>query len=132
MSLYPSFRGRFRRARLHFVLNVPTCQRMTRRRKKSILIRQGLFVLGCLLIVIAPLVGVIPGPGGVFVFAAGFALVLRNSEWAKRQYVRLKKRWPNKGRWVDWGLRRLSARRREERLKREQAEQEANNAPVSD
>ena len=105
---------------------------MTRRRKKSILIRQAMFILGCLLIVIAPLVGVIPGPGGVFVFAAGFALVLKNSEWAKRQYVRLKKRWPNKGRWVDWGLRRSSARRREERLKREQAEQEAGNAPVSD
>ncbi|HTU11818.1 MAG TPA: hypothetical protein VMG08_13075 [Allosphingosinicella sp.] len=106
---------------------------MTRRRKRIPFLRQGLFFLGCLLIVIAPLVGVIPGPGGVFVFAAGLALVLKNSEWAKRQYVKFKKRWPNKGRWVDWGMRRLSARRREERLKREQAaEAEAGNAPVSD
>lgn len=107
---------------------------MSRPRKKSILIRQGLFVLGCLLIVVAPLVGVIPGPGGVFVFAAGLALVLRNSEWAKRQYVKLKKRYPNKGRWVDWGMRRVSARRREERLKREQAPTEAaaSDASVSD
>lgn len=104
---------------------------MATQRKKSIFIRQAWFILGCLLIVISPLVGVLPGPGGIFVFAAGFALVLKNSEWAKRRYVRLKKRWPNKGRWVDWGLRRESARRREERLKREQAEQ-ANNAPVSD
>ena len=106
---------------------------MAPRRKKSILIRQGLFVLGCLLIVIAPLVGAIPGPGGVFVFAAGLALVLQNSEWAKRQYVRFKRRHPNKGRWADWGLRRLSARRREDRLKRGQAVgAEAGDAPVSD
>ena len=103
---------------------------MNRPQKKSILIRQGLLVLGCLLIVIAPLVGVIPGPGGVFVFAAGLALVLKNSEWAKRLYVKFKKRHPNKGRWADWGMRRLSARRREERLKRDEAE--AGNATVSD
>ena len=106
---------------------------MATRRKKSILKRQGLFVLGCLLIIISPLVGAIPGPGGVFVFAAGLALILQNSEWAKRLYVRFKRKHPNKGRWADWGLRRLSARRREERLKREQAEAaEAGDAPVSD
>ncbi len=105
---------------------------MTGRRKKSILIRQALFCLGCLLIVISPLVGAIPGPGGVFVFAAGLALVLQNSEWAKRQYVKFKKKHPNKGRWADWGMRRLSARRREERLKRAEAEEAASNAPVSD
>lgn len=106
---------------------------MATRRKKSILIRQGLFVLGCLLIVVSPLVGAIPGPGGVFVFAAGLALILQNSEWAKRQYVKFKKKHPNKGRWSDWGMRRLSARRREERLKREQAgAAEAGDTPVSD
>jgi hypothetical protein len=104
---------------------------MSRRRKKLPFLRQGLFFLGCLLIVVAPLVGAIPGPGGVFVFAAGLALVLQNSEWAKRQYVKFKRRHPNKGRWADWGMRRTSARRREERLKREQ-EAEAGNAPVSD
>ena len=110
----------------------PHIQRMNGRRKKSILIRQGLFCLGCLLIIISPLVGAIPGPGGVFVFAAGLALLLRNSEWAKRQYVKFKKKHPNKGRWADWGLRRLSARRREERQKRAEAEEAASNAPVSD
>jgi hypothetical protein len=101
---------------------------MTPRRKKSILVRQCLFFLGILLIIVAPLVGAIPGPGGVFVFAAGLALILRNSEWAKRLYVRFKRRHPNKGRWADWGLRRSSARRREERLKRGQAEA----APVAE
>ena len=106
---------------------------MTRRRKKSILIRQCLFALGILLIIVSPLVGAIPGPGGVFVFAAGLALMLQNSEWAKRQYVKFKRRHPNKGRWADWGMRRLSARRREERLKRAQAEEgEARRASVSD
>ena len=81
---------------------------------------------------VGEIVGAIPGPGGVFVFAAGLALVLQNSEWAKRQYVKFKKKHPNKGRWADWGMRRLSARRREERLKRAEAEEAASNAPVSD
>ena len=35
------------------------------------------------------LVGAIPGPGGIFVFAAGLALVLKTSMWAKRRYVAL-------------------------------------------
>jgi ribosomal protein L24E len=104
---------------------------MSRRRKKSILIRQCLFFLGILLIVVTPLVGILPGPGGIFVFAAGLALILQNSEWAKRLYVKFKRRHPNKGRWADWGMRRTSARRREERSKREQ-DAGAGNASVSD
>ena len=81
------------------------------------IVRTALFVLGCLLIVISPLVGVIPGPGGVVVFAFGLGLVLKYSDWAKRQYVRFKRSHPNKGRWADWGMRRESAKRREARLK---------------
>ncbi len=76
-------------------------------------VRTTLFVIGLLLIVVSPLAGAIPGPGGVFVFAAGLALALKNSEWAKRQYVRFKRRQPKAGRWADWGLRRPSYRRRE-------------------
>lgn len=78
------------------------------------LVKQCLFILGCLFIVVSPLVGIIPGPGGVVVFAIGAGLVLKYSEWAKRQYVRFKRRHPNKGRWTDWSMRRESARRREE------------------
>lgn len=104
--------------------------RMAARRKKSIMVRQILFFAGFLLIIVSPLVGAIPGPGGVFVFAAGLALILQNSEWAKRLYVRFKRRHPNKGRWADWGLRRSSARRREARLK--QTQTGAGNASVSD
>jgi hypothetical protein len=77
-------------------------------------VRTGLFVVGLLLMACSPLVGLIPGPGGVVVFAAGLALTLKYSEWAKRRYVEFKRRHPNKGRWADWGMRRRSARRREE------------------
>ena len=81
------------------------------------IVRRTLFLTGCLLIMLTPLVGPIPGPGGVIVFAAGLGLVLKNSEWAKRQYVRFKRAHPNKGRWADWGMRRESAKRREARAK---------------
>ena len=80
-------------------------------RKKPV--RTGLFMTGLLLLILSPLAGAIPGPGGIFVFAAGLTLTLRNSDWAKRQYVRLKRWQPKAGRWADWGLRRRSARRRE-------------------
>ncbi len=66
-----------------------------------------------LLIIVSPLAGVIPGPGGLFVFAAGLALMLRTSMWTKRRYVRFKRWKPKAGRWTDWGLRRESAKRRE-------------------
>ena len=62
--------------------------------------------LGWVLIAASPLVGVIPGPGGILVFAAGAALLIRNSCWAKRQYVRVKRRWPKLGRAADKVMRR--------------------------
>ena len=83
-------------------------------------VRSALVVVGFILIGVTPLVGPIPGPGGVVVFAAGLTLVLRYSAWAKRYYVRFKRRHPKKGDWADWGLRRASAKRRQERLKAEQ------------
>jgi hypothetical protein len=79
------------------------------------MVRQVLFLFGIVLVIVSPLVGAIPGPGGVIVFAAGLGLMLKYSEWAKRQYVRFKRAHPNKGRWADWGLRRRSHRRREAR-----------------
>ena len=51
-----------------------------------------MFVLGMLLLVVSPLVGAIPGPGGIIVAGIGLALVLKTSLWAKRHYVRFK-RW---------------------------------------
>jgi hypothetical protein len=75
-------------------------------------VRTGLCFLGWLLIASAPLVGIIPGPGGLIVFAAGAGLVLKYSAWAKRKYALLKRCHPSKGAWADWGMRRKSAQRR--------------------
>ena len=72
-----------------------------------------IFVVGAILMIVSPLAGIIPGPGGIFVFAIGLAMVLKTSMWAKRRYVRFKYQQPKAGRWADWGLRRQSARRRE-------------------
>ncbi len=80
-------------------------------------VRSALFVLGLLLMVVSPAAAILPGPGGIFVFAAGLALALKNSEWAKRKYVALKRRHPRKGAWADWGMRRQSAQRREAKRK---------------
>jgi Putative transmembrane protein (PGPGW) len=84
-------------------------------------VRTGLFVLGWVLLLLTPVVGALPGPGGVIVFGAGATLILKYSEWAKRKYVEFKRKHPNKGRWADWSLRRQSAKRREELRKQEEA-----------
>src|SRR5439155_21612295 len=47
--------------------------------------------LGVLLMAASPIVGPIPGPGGIIVFAAGLTLVLKYRGWAERVYVRLKR-----------------------------------------
>lgn len=73
--------------------------------------------LGWLLVALSPVVGVLPGPGGIFVFAAGLVLLLRNSMWVKRQYARAKLRWPRLGHHADRTLRRASWRRRQAILK---------------
>ncbi len=72
-----------------------------------------ILVVGVILILLSPLAGIIPGPGGIFIFAIGLAMVLRTSMWAKRRYVHFKRWQPKAGRWADWGLRRQSAKRRE-------------------
>jgi hypothetical protein len=66
--------------------------------------------LGWLLIAVTPLIGVLPGPGGVFVFAAGVSLLVRNSHWAKRRYAAIKRRWPKLGRAADKVMRRARPR----------------------
>jgi len=77
-----------------------------------------IFGIGVVLILLAPVAGAIPGPGGIFIFAIGLAMVLKTSMWAKRRYVRFKQWQPKAGRWADWGLRRRSALRREARRKK--------------
>ena len=87
-----------------------------------------IFVVGVVLMLLSPLAGVIPGPGGIFVFAIGLAMVLKTSMWAKRRYVHFKRKQPKVGRWADWGLRRRSARRREAMRK---AAEEGQQAPLT-
>jgi len=68
--------------------------------------------LGPALMILSPVVGLIPGPGGLIVFVAGLAVMLQASHVAKRIYVRTKRRWPRLGHWSDKGLRRPSHFRR--------------------
>ena len=88
-----------------------------------------IFGIGVILIILSPLAGAVPGPGGILVFALGFGMVLKTSMWAKRHYARFKRKQPKAGRWIDWGLRRRSARRREA-LRKEQAETPCPEAPA--
>jgi hypothetical protein len=87
------------------------------RARKSPVVRIALLVTGFALIIATPLVGIIPGPGGIFVFAAGLVLVLQNSNWARKRFARLKRRWPRLGHYSDMALRRRSFRQRQQRAK---------------
>jgi len=97
--------------------------------KPSAMKRLAMFWGGAFLVIISPLVGAIPGPGGVLVFAAGFGLMLRGSRWVKKKYARFKRRHPKKGDWADFGLQRVSYKRRQARLKAEAAEAMADDVP---
>ena len=84
-----------------------------------------IFILGVILILLAPVVGALPGPGGVFVLALGLAMVLRTSRWARRRYVAFKRWQPKAGRWTDWGMRRKRALRRAKLAKEQTATEES-------
>ena len=81
-----------------------------------------LFAGGIVLIILGILISPLPGPGGIFLVAPGLALVLKSSMWAKRRYVRVKRWQPRAGRWLDWVLRRESAKRREALRKAEKTD----------
>ena len=78
--------------------------------------------IGWLLIAVTPVIGPLPGPGGLITFGLGAGLVLKNSLWAKKRYCRFKRRHPRYGHWTDWSLRRASARRRHAIAKRRSSE----------
>ncbi len=71
-----------------------------------------LLVLGAMLILATPVVAVLPGPAGIFTFAAGLALILRNSRWARKRFARTMRRFPRLSALADRALRRPSERRR--------------------
>ena len=86
-----------------------------------------MFGVGLLLVVISPLLGALPGPGGVIVFGLGLGMMLKTSMWAKRHYVRFKKWQPRIARFTDWGLMRKSPKRRAERRKQQKAMEQMTN-----
>ena len=84
-------------------------------------------VIGGLLLIGALIVGPLPGPGGIFLFAGGMVLILRNSRWAQVRFARLKRRWPKTGNLIDRTMRRRSALRRHARDKIVRAAAERSN-----
>ena len=81
-----------------------------RRLMRSPPMRVAQFTLGAILVMFGPLVlgPTTPGPFGTMAFAAGLVLMLRNSRWARRRYVVLKRRHPRFGRYAEIALRRRS------------------------
>lgn len=67
--------------------------------------------LGWLLMLFSPFIGAIPGPGFIVVFPIGLALVLKNSLFAKRQYAKYAKQYPQYGRWLNYAMRRKRYRK---------------------
>ncbi|MBD3817627.1 MAG: hypothetical protein IE912_01775 [Brevundimonas diminuta] len=65
--------------------------------------------VGFLIIVLGMLIAPLPGPGGVPVIALGLVIVLRNSWWAKRQFIRAQRARPK---WV-YPFRRLMRKKPE-------------------
>ena len=80
-----------------------------------------MFGIGVVLVLLAPVVGALPGPGGTILFGLGLGLMLKTSIWAKRHYVKFKRWQPKIARWTDWGLMRKSPKRRAERMKQLEA-----------
>jgi hypothetical protein len=78
-------------------------------------VRTLLFCLGVLLMIAGVIIGPLPGPGFIILFPVGLMLALQNSAWAKRRYVRFKRRHPRYGDWTDRVMRRVSAARRRAR-----------------
>jgi hypothetical protein len=79
---------------------------MGQKRKANRTLQWAAIVLGWALMIAAPLIGWLPGPGGLILFPIGLALVLKNSLWAKRRYAEHSKRHPEYGLWANWAMRR--------------------------
>lgn len=65
--------------------------------------------LGLLIILAGILISPLPGPGGIPIIVVGLMFVLRNSFWARRQFVRIQRRHPR----YFFPIRRLLRRRPE-------------------
>ena len=68
--------------------------------------RLAMLSLGWLLVISAPLLGPIPGPGALLILPIGLAIILKHSLWAKKRYARAARTYPSYARWADWAMRR--------------------------
>ena len=73
------------------------------------IMRLALMVVGGFLVLLGILIAPLPGPFGLPIAVVGLMMVLRNSFWAKRQFIRMQQARPN---WV-FPFRRLMRRRPE-------------------
>jgi hypothetical protein len=53
-----------------------------------------LLAIGWLIIILGAALGIIPGPGGIPLVAVGAMIVLSQSMAARRQFIRLQKKYP--------------------------------------
>lgn len=60
----------------------------------KLLVKMSMMLLGFMLMAFGVLIAPLPGPLGVPFFIGGLILVLRNSTWAKRQFIGLRRRYP--------------------------------------
>ena len=74
-------------------------------------------VIGILLVISSPLVGLLPGPGGIVVLALGLGLILRSSRRARKLYVRFRRRWPRYGKFTEMALRTARRKRLKHQLR---------------
>lgn len=56
--------------------------------------RWGLVLLGLLIVLAGILIAPLPGPGGIPVIVVGLMIVLRNSFYARRQFVKMQRAHP--------------------------------------
>lgn len=68
-----------------------------RTRVKSRARRLAMMAVGTLVILFGILISPLPGPGGIPVITLGLVIVLRNSYWAKRQFIKAQRAKPK---WV--------------------------------
>jgi hypothetical protein len=59
--------------------------------------RLAMLSLGVLIMLVGLIIAPLPGPGGIPVITVGLVIVLRNSYWAKRQFIKAQRAKPN---WV--------------------------------
>jgi hypothetical protein len=65
-----------------------------------------MLTIGWVLVLAAPLLGPVPGPGALIIFPIGLAIILKHSRWAKKRYASFARSNPEYGRWADWTMRR--------------------------